>query len=176
MADDKVAVDTGNTATDTQTPKAAVKPIQILAQYLKDISFENPGMLRPAPDNGRGPDINLSINVGHQHLQDAVFEVVLSLRAEATRDQKPVFLAEIAYAGVFVFSNLTAEQLREAIFIEAPRLLFPFARGIMSDVTREGGYQPLLLQPIDFVELYVSSLRAQSGSENTQAPEVKNAN
>jgi preprotein translocase subunit SecB len=132
-----------------------VLPINILAQYLKDLSFENPRAPQSLVPGQPAPDINVQVDVQSRGVGEGVYEVLLSLRIEAhDKDAAVVFLTEAAYAGLFALPELPPEQLKPILLIEGPRLLFPFLRQIVADSTRNGGYPPLLLNPIDFVDLY----------------------
>lgn len=149
------------TAPETQTQEQPgngaemVQPmLRILAQYIKDASFENPN----APDSLRqdlgAPAISINIEIGRQMIDDNTVEVVLMLGAKAERDGKPVFLCELEYAGLFAFGNVAEEHIQPMILIECPRLLFPFARQIMAELTQNGGYPPILLEPPDFAAMF----------------------
>ena len=128
--------------------------LRILAQYIKDVSFENP----LAPDSLRSdqdaPQISINIEIGRQMIDDGTVEVVLMLGARAERDGKPVFLCELEYAGLFAFGGMPEEHIQPMILIECPRLLFPFARQIMAELTQNGGYPPILLEPPDFASMF----------------------
>jgi len=126
----------------------------VLAQYLKDLSFESPR----APDvflaQDKNPTVGADVKVEARPLGDGIYEVELSIEAAAKTGDDVVFLIDCLYAGVFQVTGLPQEHIGPFLMIECPRLLFPFARNIVSDATREGGFPPLLLQPVDFVELY----------------------
>ncbi|PHQ67551.1 MAG: protein-export chaperone SecB [Robiginitomaculum sp.] len=134
--------------------EAAQPMLRILAQYIKDASFENPN----APDSLRqdqtAPAISINIEIGRQMVDDNTVEVVLMLGAKAERDGKPVFLCELEYAGLFAFGNIAEDHIQPMILIECPRLLFPFARQIMAELTQNGGYPPILLEPPDFASMF----------------------
>lgn len=131
-------------------------PVQILlnAQYLKDLSFESPGVPQSLMASQQASNVSLGIDVAVQQLDGERFEVVLNFRCQAQTDNATVFLIELAYAGLFTLSGIPQDQLQPILFIEAPRLLFPFARAIVADVTRDGGFPPLLVNPVDFVDMY----------------------
>lgn len=134
----------------------AAKPpqINIVAQYIKDFSFENP----KAPDSLRpregGPNISINVNVNATPLSESDFEVDLKLDSKATHEDDVLFNIELAYAGIFRLANVPKEHLHPLIMIECPRLLFPFARQIVASATRDGGFPPLLIDPVDFAALY----------------------
>ena len=137
------------------TPSGAA-PVQILlnAQYLKDLSFESPGVPQSLVATQQPSNVSLGIDVAVQQLDAERFEVVLNFRGQAQTESATVFLIELAYAGLFTLSGIPQDQLQPILFIEAPRLLFPFARAIVADVTRDGGFPPLLVNPVDFVDMY----------------------
>lgn len=140
---------------ETVPPQAAGAPmIRVLGQYLKDMSFENPG----APMSLRGdlpaPAIDVGVDVNARQIGENQFEVELACNVTTSRDGKPVFVVECNYAGNFLVVNVPAEQLGAVLMVEAPRLLFPFARQIIAQATRDGGFPPLLLEPLDFAGMY----------------------
>ena len=143
-------------------PEAALPPqLNVLAQYTKDLSFENPnapGSLAPQPQQ---PSINIQINVSANNLAENEFEVTLLVEGKAENGGKVMFSFDLAYAGVFRIVNVPKENLHPLLMIECPRLLFPFARNIIAQATREAGYPPLLLDPIDFVGLYRQNMERQ---------------
>lgn len=138
---------------------AAKKPenhpeINVLGQYIKDLSFENPRAPASLRGPGNQPNIQVNFNVQAQNLEEDAFEVMLGLEAIAKNDEGNLYTFELVYAGVFRLKNLPEQALKPVLFIECPALLFPFARKIVADATREGGFPPLLLDPIDFAALY----------------------
>lgn len=137
-------------------------PLVINAQYVKDISFENPTPLESLNmSDDQAPEIELNIDIQAQAVAENAYEVTLHLTANAHQNQHRMFLAELQYAGVFTLaSNLPQEAVHPILMIECPRLLFPYARNLISTLTREGGFPALMLSPIDFLELY----RNQYGS------------
>lgn len=150
--------------TDAQTPPEDLPQLQVNMQYIKDLSFEIPG----APHSfiemqGKNPEIPIHVDVNVANVGANAYEVVLHLKVEALLEGKALFILELAYAGVFTL-NLPEEQIHPVLLIECPRLLFPFARNIVADMTRDGGLPPLLLQPLDFVQLY----RARAEEMNAQ--------
>jgi preprotein translocase subunit SecB len=147
---------------DFNAREAAMQPaIRILAQYIRDLSFENPR----APESLRGgtasPQIELSVELNAQGREGGVYEVELKLTAAARRDGDPVFQLELVYAGLFQIVGVEAEDLEQVLMIECPRYLFPFARRMISDLSAEGGFPPLMLEPMDFAAIYMAR-KAQS--------------
>jgi preprotein translocase subunit SecB len=130
--------------------------IRILAQFIRDLSFENPRV----PDSLRGgavqPQIDMGVEMNARGREDGYYEVDLKLSARATRDDGPVFHVELLYGGVFQIEGVPVEDIEPVLLVECPRFLFPFARRIIADVTSEGGYPPFLLDPIDFAGVYAA--------------------
>lgn len=147
-------------------------PLTINGQYVKDLSFESPnspGIM--AELQNHQPDININVNVATSKLDgadapDNMHEVVLDLQAEMKLDDRTGFLVELKYAGVFTL-NVPEEHRAAFLLIECPRILFPFARQILSDATQSGGFMPLMLQPIDFAAMYQAN--AQNEAKNLGA-------
>lgn len=134
-------------------------PSQLLtahAQYIKDLSFESPNPIGAFTDESKAqPNISVSVQAKAANLGGRNFEVVLDLRINATREEKPLFLTELSYAGIVSLGEQVEEsKAGELLMVEAPRLFFPFARNILSDVIRDGGFPPLMLAPVDFATLY----------------------
>ena len=147
MSDEGMAPEAGSeNGTDAQTPR-----VQVIGQYVKDLSFENPS----APGNLTSrPQIELNVDLQARQLEHEHFEVELKLRVSATSDDKPAFLLELVYAGLFYLQNVPDEIRSQVLLIEAPHILFPFARRIVADMVRDGGMPPLMIEPIDFSALY----------------------
>lgn len=138
-----------------QTPQVGV-----ISQYVKDLSFENPNS--PAVYQWEGqPKIDVQFNIGSQKVGDDVHEVVLKIEVTARAEERTAFQVELVYAGLFHLRNVPEEQLQPFLLAEAPRILFPFARRIVSDTALDGGFPPLMLDPIDFGALYMQ--RAAQG-------------
>lgn len=142
--------------------------IQIIGQYVKDLSFENPGA--PLTLNIR-PQIDLGVDLQARRVDEARYEVDLKLRVSAKAEDKTVFLMELLYAGLFQIENAEEDVLQQILLIEAPHLLFPFARRIVADAVRDGGMPPLMIEPIDFHGLYrakMSEAQQAGGAPDTQ--------
>jgi preprotein translocase subunit SecB len=127
--------------------------ITINAQYIKDVSFEAPNVPAIFMEKGAAPEISVNVDVKAGKVQDDLFEVALKITTEAKVKDKTAFLCEVEYACVATIA-LPPESLEPVLLIEVPRLLFPFARNIIADLTRESGFPPLMINPIDFVGLY----------------------
>ena len=144
-------------------PQPGTQPsMRILGQYLKDLSFENPNAPQALAPQQNQPDINIAVNVNARNLAPTDFEVELHLDAKATSEGKVIFASELLFAGVFRMENFPANMLHAAVLIECPRMLFPFARQILADATRNGGFPPLMLDPIDFAGMYQKRMQQQS--------------
>lgn len=154
---------------DAGNGQAPQLQFSILAQYVRDLSFENPG----APGSlqlQQQPKIDIGVDVQARRLPDDRFEVELRIRASAAgTDAKPVFVAELVYSGLFLIRNAPEDALQPLCLIECPRVLFPFARRIIADVTRDGGFPPLLLEPIDFVALFRQHMARNQAAQAQQS-------
>ena len=154
--------------------EAARPQLGIQTQYVKDLSFENPSALARPPEAERAPQISVNVQVEARRLDETAFEITLQITADAQHEGKPVFLVELSYAGVFTLVAIPQEAMEPALLVECPRLLFPFARRIVADVTRDGGFPPLLLAPIDFLALYrnrqVQAQQAQAAQAADDQP------
>jgi preprotein translocase subunit SecB len=136
-------------------PAAGGAPaLNALVQYLKDFSFENPNAPTSLGPQEKAPDISIQVNVNARQLAPTDFEVSLTLDAKAGDGANLLFKLDLEYGGVFRLLNIPQEQVHPIVMIECPRLLFPFVRQIVADATRDGGFPPLYIDPIDFVALY----------------------
>jgi preprotein translocase subunit SecB len=139
--------------------------LNVLTQYIKDFSFENPNAPRSLTPPQQPPAINIQINVNVKGLAENEYEVELKIDGKADSGGNVLFGFELTYAGVFRIQNVAQENLHPLVMIECPRLLFPFAREIVATAVRDGGFPPLLIDPIDFVSLYrqkMSELQPQA--------------
>ena len=130
-------------------------------QYLKDLSFENPNAPEVLVSLKAAPSVEVDINLNVNPMPDIderTFEVEMRLRVEAKAEEKPAFICELTYAGLFSIGQVPEDAVRPLLLIECPRMLFPFARAILGNATRDGGYPPLMLQPIDFAEFYARNM------------------
>ena len=145
---------TGNGATSpaTDSPPGAQQLI-LNAQYIKDLSFENPRAPQSLIQQSAQPEVEINVDVKARNLGPEFYEVVLTINATARAQGETVFLVELAYGCVVTVKNATAEMLPALILVETPRIAFPFARAIIANATRDGGFPPLMINPIDFAEL-----------------------
>jgi preprotein translocase subunit SecB len=143
-----------NDVSGPQAGNGAAPQINVLAQYTKDLSFESPGAPMSLQNRNGNPGINVSVNVAANPMSETEFDVVLSLTAKAGDDKNTLFHVELVYGGVFRLAGFPQEHMLPLLFIECPRILFPFARQIIADCTRNGGFPPLLIDPIDFAAMF----------------------
>jgi preprotein translocase subunit SecB len=132
----------------------AVPQLNVLGQYVKDFSFENPNAPRSLQPGQEQPQINVQINVSVNTLAPTDYEITLKLEGKADSGGSVLFAFDLTFAGVFRIQNVPQEHIQPLVMIECPRLLFPFAREIVGTAVRNGGFAPLLLDPVDFVSLY----------------------
>jgi len=170
--------DTPDMATEPQaTPEAnpaqSGPAIRVINQYIKDLSFENPGA-----SVEEQPNIELGIDVGAtpKNQADNIYEVTLKLQARAGTKDTALFLLEMDYAGLFQVNGFSQADLEPILLIECPRILFPFARRIIADISAEGGFPPLRIDPVDFAALYSTQRKraaeAQAAQEPAETPEA----
>lgn len=134
--------------------------VGIISQYVKDLSFENPNA--PSVYQWQGqPQIDVQFNIGSNKVADDVWEVLLKIDVKAVAADRVAFQVELAYAGLFGIRNVPEDQIQPFCYAEAPRLIFPFARRVLADAVRDGGFPPLMLEPIDFAGLYMQQAQAQ---------------
>ncbi len=152
-------------AQDPQAPQ-----LNVVAQYIKDLSFENPNAPRSLMAGQQQPQISIQINVGATKLEGDDIEVVLKLEGKAETGGQLMFGFELSFAGVFRIRNVPPDSMNAVVLIECPRLLFPFAREIVASTVRNGGFPPLLLDPVDFVGLYRQRM-SQMQAANQPAPQ-----
>lgn len=150
--------DTSNIQNANENAPQNSTQIGIGIQYVKDLSFENPMAPHIFTETSQTPQHEVGVNVGCVQLKDDAFEVVLTITLTAKMEQKTAYIAELAYAGVFVIpASMPDDAKKMFLMTEAPRLLFPFVRSLIATVVREGGYNPVLLNPIDFVSMFLSN-------------------
>ncbi len=149
------------------SPEPAAAPqgqpsMRILGQYLKDLSFENPHAPQSLAQHQAQPDVAISVNVNARNVGANDFEVELQIGAKAMAQEKVTFMAELVYGGTFRLENFPQQMMHPAVLIECPRMLFPFARQILAEATRNGGFPPLMLDPIDFASMYQRRMQQQT--------------
>lgn len=145
---------------------------QVAAQYIKDFSFENPNVERLLNGPGENPNLQLEVNVNAKKVGDDLYESTINLNAHASNKLGTIYQMELDYAGMFRITNIPDEALEPFLLINCPNLIFPFVRRIVADISREGGFPPLLLDPIDFAALFVQ--RKQAEAEKDQSENLHN--
>ena len=157
-------IDNGATLAEPLANGEDTAPVAgVLSQYVKDLSFENPNA--PAVYQSQtAPAIDVQFNIGSGQVGEDVYEVVLKIEVKAQAEDQAAFLVDLSYAGLFALRNVAPDQLEAFLLGEAPRILFPFARRVIADAVRDGGFPPLMLEPIDFTGIYMAQ-RAQAGIE-----------
>lgn len=142
--------------------------LNILAQYVKDLSFENPGAPQSLQPRKEAPAIKINVNVNSNPLSDTDYDVALTINATAEAEGKTVFSTELIYGGVFRMSGFPKEHMLPLLFVECPRLLFPFARQIVAECTRNGGFPPLMIDPIDFGQMFARRIAEEKAKSGVQ--------
>lgn len=156
---------TDGTSSTAASPSPNIT-IGVGAQYVKDFSFESPNVPQIFNDLNTQPQMALDVNVLSRGFGNGTFESVLKIKLESKVNDRTAFISEIAYAGLFSLPELPEEQIKMFLLVEAPRLLFPFARAIIANAVREGGFPSIAMQPIDFMALY----EAQKNNIGTMTP------
>lgn len=147
------------------TPENTGPSLSVLVQYSKDFSFENPNAPQSLMQQQQQPQIGIQINVNPRQMSNTDFEVELKLEGKAEHSGNVLFAFDLNYAGVFRLMNIPQENLGPLLMIECPRLLFPFAREIIATSVRDGGFPPLMLDPVDFVGLYRQNMERQAAAQ-----------
>ena len=151
----KEPTDTGGAkAAGAQKGNGKAPKLGILTQYVKDMSFESPGAPQSLQAREQAPRIDINVNVNANTLSPTEYDVTLSLNAKAESGKDVLFNIELLYGGVFHIEGFPQEHVLPLLFIECPRLLFPFARQIVADASRNGGFPPLMMDPIDFTRMF----------------------
>lgn len=141
---------------DTAKPVKNTAPSMALrAQYTKDVSFENPRAPQSLFSLNAAPAMEVGVNLGAQKLDDNIFELTMHINARAIHEKTTIFLIDLAYGGVLEVQNVPEEAAEQLVFVQGAFLLFPYARRVISDLTRDGGFPPLQLEPIDFLAMYM---------------------
>lgn len=140
--------------TEPTTPNADKPAIFLRAQYIKDLSFENPRAPASIFSLREAPEMEVGINLAAQKLDEGVLELSIHISARAISDKTTIFLCDVVYAGVIEMQGIAENLVEQTIFIQGAQLLYPFARRVVADLTRDGGFPPLQLEPVDFVALY----------------------
>jgi preprotein translocase subunit SecB len=166
-------------APQTPPPGAGATPgnaprLMVQTQYIRDLSFENPRAPAGAEPGQTRPEIQVRVDVRAQAAGTERYEVSLQLHVDAKAGDETAFMVELTYGGVFGLLNIPQDSLQPLLLIECPRLLFPFARRVVADATRDGGFPPLLIDPIDFVTLYRRRQQQAQGARQSEGEPVAN--
>lgn len=140
--------------------------VNIVAQFIRDLSFENPNIGKLLDGPGDNPNLKVEVNVNAERLRPELFQSVIDFKAHATNKDGTIYILECVYGGLFRLQNVPEQAIEPFLLINCPTLLFPFLRRVVADITREGGFPPLMLDPIDFSALYLrrqQELAAQAG-------------
>jgi len=156
--------DTPPDALPATADEVSAPGIRVLAQFVRDFSFENPNAPESLRSGGPQPGIDMNVEMSASARQDGLFEVDLKLSAQAMRGDKVAFHVELLYGGLFAISGVPQDEIEPVLMIECPRFLFPYARRLISDVTSEGGFPPFQLDPIDFAGVYAARKAQGDGS------------
>ncbi|MDO8359633.1 MAG: protein-export chaperone SecB [Devosia sp.] len=151
---------------------AAAPSYNLVGQYIRDLSFENPGAPGSVMLGGPNPQFSVSINVGVKKQAEDLYAVEINLTAKAERDSTVLFNVELVYGGVFRMKNIPENQLAPLLLVECPRLIFPFARQVLATITQQGGFPPLMMEPVDFNAIYLQNLKSlQAQQAAAQTPD-----
>lgn len=164
----------GPTPSQSAATGAAATPgteaqLAVLAQYVKDLSFESPAAPQSLQGPGQNPQLQVAVNVNAGPRGEDVYEVALNIEAHAKSDTGVIYNAELVYAGLFRLKNIPQQLLQPVLFVDCPTILFPFVRRVLADVVRDGAFPPLLLDPIDFRRLYAQNMARGQQGEQAQA-------
>ncbi len=171
LAGDAAGDATGDDAVGIAPAAPASAPqIGIQSQYVKDLSFENPGAPGSLVATAEPPDIQVNVEVQARPLQNEAYEVSLHITASGKNGQTTLFVLDLTYGAVCRIVGVPKESLQPVLLVECPRMLFPFARRVLSDATRDGGFPPLMLNPIDFLSLYRQQQKNQAAA--AEAPKA----
>ena len=162
MSDDSAAGANAN-------PQQAAPSFNLIGQYIRDMSFENPGAPGSVMLGGGSPQFNVGINVGVKKQADDVYAVEITLNAKAEREKNVLFNVELIYGGVFRIKNVPENQLAPLLLVECPRLIFPFARQVLASTVQQGGFPPLMMEPVDFNAIYLQNLKQLQAQQQATA-------
>lgn len=165
-----------NSGSDNSNPEAATAandpaatPVwQLVGQYIRDLSFENPEAPGSILRGTGAPRFDVNINVQVKREPDDIYAIELTLTAKALREESILFNVELVYGGMFRVKNIPEDQLAPLLMIESPRMIFPFARQVLANVTQAGGFPPLMMEPVDFASIYRRNVEAMAQAQKAQ--------
>jgi preprotein translocase subunit SecB len=164
---DGPARDAPKTVPEEAAGSKAQPQLTVLAQYVKDLSFESPGAPQSLQGPGQNPQLKVGVNVNSEPKGEEIYEVALQLEVHAKSDQGVIYNVELLYGGLFRLRGVPQNLLQPVLFVDCPTILFPFLRRVLADVIRDGGFPPLMLDPIDFGRLYAQNLaQSQATAKN----------
>lgn len=146
--------------------------LNLIGQYIRDLSFESPGAPASIMLGNGQPTFSVGINVGVKRQADDIFAVEITINAKADRDNAVLFAVELVYGGVYRIRNIADPQLTQLLMIECPRLIFPFARQVLASVTQQGGFPPLMMEPVDFAQVYLQNIRNLQSAQDGESGEA----
>jgi preprotein translocase subunit SecB len=155
---------------DETAANATSASFSLIGQYIRDMSFESPGAPASIMLTAGNPNFSVGINVGVRKQADDLYAVEITLNAKAEREKNVLFNVELIYGGVFRVRNIPEDQLAPLLLVECPRLIFPFARQVLASVTQQGGFPPLMMEPVDFNAIYQQNLKALQDAQRTTTP------
>jgi len=159
----------GGSGPSTAGEGANARPqLNVVAQYVKDLSFESPGAPQTLQGPGENPQLKVGVNVNAGARGEDIYEVAVNIEAHAKSDVGVIYNVELVYAGVFRIVNVPQDMLQPIMFVDCPTILFPFVRRVLSDVVRDGGFPPLMLDPIDFARLYAQNMAGDQKAAQAQ--------
>jgi preprotein translocase subunit SecB len=165
---------------DDTAANATAPSFNLIGQYIRDMSFENPGAPGSIMLGGPNPNFQVGINVGVKKQADDLYAVEITLNAKADREKNVLFNVELIYGGVFRTKNIPEKDLAPLLLVECPRLIFPFARQVLATITQQGGFPPLMMEPVDFQAIYLQNLKSLQDAQaapttgGTPTPSVTN--
>lgn len=153
--------------TNSATAEATQPIFRVLAQYIKDLSFENPNAPQALRNLTERPQVEIEANVAARKVADTIYEVELTIEGSAEAAKSPLYKLELVYGGVVQLERIPEEAHQAVLFVNTPMILFPFARRLIADITRESGFAPLMIDPIDFATLYTRNVKGRPGENAT---------
>ena len=149
--------------------------MQLRAQYIKDLSFENPRAPGSIFNLKEAPELEVNVNLAAQRLDESVFELAIQINVRAQAEKSTVFMTDLSYGGIFETQNIPEDALEQVLFVQGAFLLFPYARRVISDITRDGGFPPVQLEPVDFLTMYQQNRGNMQRQEAPQAEQQQAA-
>jgi len=171
MADNEAEGAPGTSAADTAPDTPAQPQIKMLVHFIRDLSFENVGAMQGIIGQGN-PEVSVNVNLDGNSIGDDRYQVAMKINTTAKSEEGTRFIVELDYGAIFTINGAAEDHIHPLVFVECPRLLLPFARRVIADVTRDGGYPPLMIDNVDFATLYrqrLAQFRSEQQSETAPA-------